>query len=90
MELAPQLNVRLVDTSVAPLDGDGFDGVPGAGHTIVTVMGLDQEDVTEVWAEHLACVLTWKVPAEPHAFDARVVPGESHPECVPSPQSKRY
>jgi hypothetical protein len=30
-----QLNVELVDTPVAPFDGDGLEGVPRVAHTVV-------------------------------------------------------
>jgi len=91
-ELAFQLNVRSVDTPVAPLDGDRFDGVPGVGHGIVTstVKELDQGERTDVCVAHLACVLTWNFPDEVQALEAVVVPAASHPEFVPSPQSKKY
>ena len=91
-ELASHLNVGLVDTPVTALDGDGLDGIPGARHGIVTstVKELDQGETTDVCVAHLAWVLTWNVPDEAQALEALVVPAASHPEFVPSPQSKKY
>jgi hypothetical protein len=83
-----QLNVGLVDTPVAPFDGDGFDGAPGAlpPPPIVTVKGLPQGETTDVWLAHLACTFTENVPEESHIFDTADESG-CHPEFVPSPHS---
>ena len=57
---------------------------------MLTVRILDQLDTTDVWVAHLACAFTAHVPAEDQLFVAVVVPAGSHPEFVPSPQSKKY
>ena len=56
--VAFQLNFELADTSVAPLRGDGLEGLPGVVQPIVTVKELDQDETTEVWLAHLACTFT--------------------------------
>jgi hypothetical protein len=50
----------------------------------------DQEEVVDRWAEHLAMAFTEYVPGAAQDFEALVVPTASHPEWVPSPQSKKY
>jgi hypothetical protein len=57
---------------------------------IVILADDDQDDVVDVWVEHLAIALTEYVPGDAQDFEALFVPTESHPEVVPSPQSKRY
>jgi hypothetical protein len=41
-EVAAQLSVGLVETAVAAFEGEGFDGVPGVGHTTVAAVVKDQ------------------------------------------------
>ncbi len=65
-------------------------GVPGARQSIVTVKGLDQGETTDIWLAHLACAVTLYIPEMDQLFEALVCPTASHPEFVPSPQSKRY
>jgi hypothetical protein len=50
----------------------------------------DQEEVVDRWVEHLAMAFTEYVPGDAQDFEALVVPTGSHPEVVPSPQSKEY
>jgi len=38
-EVPAQLNVRLVETPVVPLEGDGLEGVPGVGHVVKDQIG---------------------------------------------------
>jgi len=33
-EVAAQLNVVLIETAVAPSEGDGLEGTPGVGHVV--------------------------------------------------------
>ena len=69
----------------------GVEGVETVSVTeIVTESVPDQEETTELWEAHLALVFTEYVPAEAQDFEALVVPTESQPELVPSPQSKKY
>jgi hypothetical protein len=55
---AAQLNVRLAETPVAPLDGEGFEGVPGVAQPITTFREFVQEEMTVGWSEHLAWAFT--------------------------------
>jgi hypothetical protein len=57
---------------------------------MVMLAGDDQDEVLDVWVEHLAIAFTKYVPGDAQDFGALFVPTESHPEVVPSPQSKRY
>jgi hypothetical protein len=57
---------------------------------IDTLVANDQEEVVDRWAEHLAMAFTEYVPGAAQDFEALVVPTASHPEWVPSPQSKKY
>jgi hypothetical protein len=52
--------------------------------------GDDQGEVVDMWVEHLAIALTEYLPEVAQDFEALVVPTGSHPDVVPSPQSKRY
>jgi hypothetical protein len=52
--------------------------------------GDDQDEVVDMWGEHLAIALTEYVPGDAQDFEALVVPTGSHPDVVPSPQSKKY
>jgi hypothetical protein len=50
----------------------------------------DQDEVVDVWVEHLAIAFTEYVPGDAQDFEALFVPTGSQPEVVPSPQPKRY
>ena len=60
------------------------------GLLIVILAVDDQDEVLDVSVEHLAIAFTEYVPGDAQDFEALFVPTESHPEVVPSPQSKRY
>jgi hypothetical protein len=60
------------------------------GVLMVMLAGDDQDEVVDMWVEHRAIALTEYIPGDAQDFEALVVPTESHPEVVPSPQSKRY
>jgi hypothetical protein len=75
---------------VSPPFGERTFTAVKVGLLRVILVGVDQEEVLEVSVEHLAIAFTEYVPGEAQDFEALWVPTESHPEVVPSPQSKRY
>jgi len=75
---------------ISPPFGDRTFTTAKPASLINILAGDDQDEVVDMWVEHLAIVLTEYVPEEAQDFEALFVPTESHPEVVPSPQSKRY
>ena len=57
---------------------------------MTTVNVCDQPETVEVWVAQRAFAFTEYVPADVQLFEADVCPTGSHPESVPSFQSKRY
>jgi hypothetical protein len=75
---------------ISPPFGERTFTTVKVGLLINTLADEDQDEVVDVWVEHLAITLTGYVPRDAQDFEALFVPTESHPEVVPSPQSKRY
>ena len=75
---------------VSPPFGERIFTTVKLGLLIDMLADDDQDEVVGVSVEHLAIALILYVPGEAQDFEALFVSTESHPEVVPSPQSKRY